>query len=347
MNYEVGNMDNQEMQFADPAWQPSQQRGDAATPQQSYTPQPINPDGYEQVASTYVQPDETYANSAYASGYHAQPQQGKVLRPIQRRRFGPLFWIIGTLIIIALMGGGMQWSFGDGGRDFPSMPMSQQQPFEKMGPVQTFSVGIHPTIVVNDPNDDIHVHSGGDVNTVAVQVTDMGAGAPNIQQGSNGSLIITGANSDRSAHSNIDITVANEADLVLNTTSGNIDVQGVDGQMQLTSEDGSITLTQVALARNSVVKADSGSITFGGSLDPQGTSQFETGSGTVDVTLPADASYHLHVISNGGTFNSDFPLNLPLSNDNTFNVKTDVGKSPSATLTLTTASGSINLLQAK
>jgi DUF4097 and DUF4098 domain-containing protein YvlB len=227
------------------------------------------------------------------------------------------------------------------------MPMPQQQSFEKMGPVQTFSVGIHPTIVVNAPNDDIHVHSGGNVNTVAIQVTDMGAGAPNIQQDSNGSLTVTGTNSDESAHTNIDITVANEADLVLNTTSGDIDVQGVDGQMQLTSGDGSITLTQVALARNSVVKADSGSITFAGSLDPQGTSQIETGSGTVDVTLPSDASYHLQVNNNGGTFNSDFPLNLPPSNGNTFNAKTDVGKSPSATLTLTTASGSINLLQAK
>jgi DUF4097 and DUF4098 domain-containing protein YvlB len=346
MNYEVGNMDNQEMQFADPAWQPSQQRGDAATPQQSYTPQPINRDGYEQVASTYVQPDETYANSAYASGYHAQSQQGTVLRPIQRRRFGPLFWIIGILIIISLMGGGMQWRFADGGRDFTTMPMPQQQFFEKMGPVQTFSVGIHPTIVVNNPNGDIHVHSGGKVSTVAVQVTDMGAGAPNIQQDSNGSLIIQGANSDQSAHTNIDITVANEADLVLQTTSGDIDVQGVDGQMQLTSGDGSITLTQVALARNSVMKADSGSITFAGSLDPQGTSQFETGSGTVDVTLPADASYHLHVLSNGGPFNSDFPLSFSPAN-NTINAKADVGKSPSATLTLTTASGSINLRQVK
>jgi hypothetical protein len=341
-------MDNQEMQFADPAWQPSQQRGDAAASQQSYTPQPINRDGYEQVASTYAQPDEAYADSAYAAGYHTQPQQGTMLRPTRRRRFGPLFWIIGILIIIALMGGGMQWSFSDGGRDFTTMPMPQQQFFEKMGPVQTFSVGIHPTIIVNDPNSDIHVHSGGKVSTVAVQVTGMREGAPNIQQDGNGSLIITGANSDQSAHTNIDITVANEADLVLETTSGNIDVQGVDGQMQLTSEDGSITLTQVALARNSLVKADSGSITFTGSLDPQGTSQFETGSGTVDVTLPADASYHLHVISSGGTFNSDFPLSFsPSNNDNTIDAKTDVGKSPSATLTLTTASGSINLLQAK
>ncbi len=38
-------MGDQEMQFADPAWRPSQQRGDAATPQ------PINHDEYEQVAS--------------------------------------------------------------------------------------------------------------------------------------------------------------------------------------------------------------------------------------------------------------------------------------------------------
>src|SRR5260370_27769437 len=169
-------MGDQEMQFADPAWRPSQQRGDAATPQ------PINHDEYEQVASTYAQPDEAYANSAYASGYHAQSQQGTVLRPTQRRRFGPLFWIIGILIIIALMGGGMQWSFGDGGRDFPTMHMSQQQSFEKMGPVQTFSVGIHPTIVVNYPNADIHVHSGGDINTVAVQETQIGARAPTIPQ---------------------------------------------------------------------------------------------------------------------------------------------------------------------
>lgn len=342
-------MGDQEMQFADPAWRPSQQQGDAdaVTPQQSYTPQPINRDGYEQVASTYAQPDETYADSAYASGYHAQPQQGTMLRPTRRRSFGPLFWIIGILIIIALMGGGMQWRYSDGGRDFSTIPMSKHRSFMQMGPVQTFSVGIHPTIVVNYPNGDIHVHSGGNVNTVAVQVTGMGADAPNIQQDNNGSLIITGANSDEFAHTNIDITVANEADLVLQTTSGDIDVQGVDGQMQLTSEDGSIILRQVALARNSVVKADSGSITFEGSLDSQGTSQFETGSGTVDVTLPSDASYHLHVFSDGGTFNSDFPLNLSSSNNNTIDAKTDVGKSPSSTLTLTTATGSINLLQAK
>src|SRR5258708_14199054 len=175
-------MGDQEMQFADPAWRPSQQRGDAATPQ------PINHDEYEQVASTYAQPDEAYANSAYASGYHAQSQQGTVLRPTQRRRFGPLFWIIGILIIIALMGGGMQWSFGDGGRDFPTMHMSQQQSFEKMGPVQTFSVGIHPTIVVNYPNGDIHVHSGGDFTICTRLWNHNGRWRPQHSQGGHRSL---------------------------------------------------------------------------------------------------------------------------------------------------------------
>jgi hypothetical protein len=139
------------------------------------------------------------------------------------------------------------------------------------------------------------------------------------------------------------VTVANEADLVLQTDTGSIDVHGVDGQMRLTSGDGSITLTHVTLARNSIVKTDAGSITFAGSLNPQGTSQFETGEGTIDVALSAAASYHLHVISRGGTFNSDPPVSLSSSDNNNIDARTDVGKSPSAMLTLTTDTGSINL----
>ena len=336
-------MGDQEMQFADPAWQPSQQRVDASAQQQEpYVPQPLNHPTYEQAAP---QLDGPHADAPYSAGYRTQSRSDMTLRPRPRRRPGLLLWmIIAAFVIISLMGGGMRMRF-----DSPalySFPMPHHY-FGKMAPVQYPGVGIHPTIVINNPNGSIHVHSGGQADTLSVQVSNPEAGAPDIQQDSNGSFTINVANPDPSASTDIDVTVANEADLVLQTDTGSIDVQGVDGQMQLTSADGSIILTQVTLARDSVVKTDAGSITFDGSLNPQGTYQFETGTGTVDVALSRSASYHLHVISKGGTFNSDPPVSLSSSDSNDIDAKTDVGESPNATLTLTTDTGSINLHRTK
>ncbi len=343
-------MGDQEMQFADPAWRPSQQGVDASAQQQEpYVPQPLNHTTYEQAASAAPQLGEPYADAPYTAGYRTQPRPDMTLRPRPRRRSRLLLWmIIAAFVIISLMGGSMKMRFDRPGSAQPSYSFSMPHHFfGKMAPVQYSGVGIHPTIVINNPNGSIHVHSGGQADTLSVQVSNPDAGVPAIQRDSNGSFIISIANSDSSAGTDIEVTVANEADLALQTDAGSIDVYGVDGQMQLTSGDGSITLTQVALARDSMVKTDTGSITFEGTLNPQGTSQFETGTGTIDVALPGAASYHLHVNNKGGTFNSDPPISLSSSNSNNIDATADVGKSPSATLTLTTDTGSIDLHHTK
>jgi hypothetical protein len=137
--------------------------------------------------------------------------------------------------------------------------------------------------------------------------------------------------------------VADEADLVLKTTIGNIEVTGVSGQLSLTSDGGSINLSQVTLTRNSSVKTHTGTITFDGAIDPDGSYQFESDTGVINVRLPDNASYHLDVTTNGGSFNSDPPIPTPDANQASNGFQIDVGKPPRAILILKTDIGSINL----
>src|SRR5712691_9409573 len=100
-------MSDQEMQFADPAWQPPHQRGaDASSQQQDmYVPQPVNSDTSERLQSQFTPTsEEPYANATYM-GYRAQSLSGTPSRPRQRGRWSPWLWIILGLVILSLVGG--------------------------------------------------------------------------------------------------------------------------------------------------------------------------------------------------------------------------------------------------
>src|SRR5215467_10178123 len=98
----------------------------------------------------------------------------------------------------------------------------------------------------------------------------------------------------------------------------------------------------------SILKTDTGSVTFEGTIDPKGLYQFETNTGSVDVTLPGNSSFHLDASTDTGSINSDFPgVNVQHSNFTGGNVNSDVGSSPGATVTLKTDTGSISLHQGK
>ena len=336
-------MSDQEMQFADPAWQPPHQRGVNTSSQQQdqYVPRPINVDTSEQPQwQPTPSPDEPYANASYM-GYRAQSLSGTPLRPRQRGHRSPWLWIILALIILSLLGGAFSRVNSDGyaGYGMHDKGIYNGHPdFRPFNDVQHYQVGIHPTITIIDPNGSVHVHTGGPANEVAVQTDGYGKVPLDVKGGANDSLIINVDNGD----ANLDVTVANEADLVIKT-SGNIDVSGVSGQMDLISDSGSITLSQVTLARNSAIKTSSGDVTFDGAFVPHGTYQFESDSGSVNVTLTPDTSYHLNVSTNGGSFNSNLPITTWPSNGGAQQLHTDVGKSPSATLILKTGTGSIDL----
>lgn len=343
-------MGDQEMQFADPAWQPPHQRGiNTGNQQQEPLPQPVNMHAYEQPQwqDTFSpqQSEEPYANSgSYTSGYRAQSSTGMPLRTGQQKRRSPWFWIVLALIIFSLLGGAFGRMNVNHPYGFQDTRMSDH--FRHDGSGQVYPVGMHPTIVINDPNGSITVNTDGSSGSVTVQTSgrDQEAVPAGTYNSSENSLRIAVDKSPWS-RSDLEVTIPNEADLVIQTSTGDINVTGVNGQVNLTSDSGTITLSQVSLARNSSVSTNSGDIRFDGALtDPNGSYQFQSGSGSVDVTLPADSSFHAAVTTKSGSFKSDFPeVNSPPSGGA---IVGDVGNLPRANVVVKTDSGSINLNKA-
>src|SRR6266487_7085117 len=122
-------MSNQEMQFADPDWKPSQQLDKKNNPQdqEAYNPQPINSDYREQnkwgsAPSSSPQQEGYTGLRPYAGPVPGQMQGGNFRpRSYSRRGRGPWLWIILAIIIFSLISGGFRFSSGfrDGnGPDF-------------------------------------------------------------------------------------------------------------------------------------------------------------------------------------------------------------------------------------
>jgi hypothetical protein len=138
------------------------------------------------------------------------------------------------------------------------------------------------------------------------------------------------------------ITVPNAADLKIQTNAGSINVNGVNGNMSLVSNAGSIGATQSSLSGSSTFKTNAGSINFNGSIGTSGTYDFETNAGSIDMTLTGSPSFHLNASTDVGSISTSFPVTV---NRNTTGATAngDVGATPQATLKLTTNAGSITL----
>jgi putative adhesin len=276
-------MSNQEMQFADPDWKPSQQL-DANTNQQQQevsTPQPINSEYREQnrwsSAPTSSPQQEGYTGLRPYAGPVPRQMQGANFRQrsYSRRGRGPWFWIILAFIIFSLISGGSRFGSGFGnGPGFDRNPVEQKQ---MMGNPIDYTVTGQATIVINDQNGNVTVTEGKSNTDVIIQPVDRNSfpGNPNdIQQGisQNGNTIT--ANIPDSV--DLQVIVPNGANLSLNTGSGNIN--------------------------------------FDGTFDSTGTTQFQTTNGDITVTVPSSSAFHLDASTNSGSINSDFP-NINIQNN--------------------------------
>src|SRR6266581_4425121 len=125
-----------------------------------------------------------------------------------------------------------------------------------------------------------------------------------------------------------------------------VQVTEITGQMSLSSNTGSIHAVQDSLTGQSILHTDTGSVTFEGTIDPKGSYQFETNTGSVDVTLPGNSSFHLDASTDTGSINSDFPgVNVQHGDFTGASAHSDVGNAPGATVTLKADTGSISLHQ--
>ncbi len=336
-------MSNQEMQFADPDWKPSQKLDTktGAQEQETFIPEPINADSRERWNTTPPPPprQDMYAGlPPYAGATPQQPVRGQY-RQGQYRRGGRgiLFWVILGFIIISLMGGGFGSVFNRSfGPDFGRMGPSHSS--SVIDPAQNFTVnGGMPTVVINGDGGAITVQTSTDANTVTVQDTRnpggfSSSGDPNsiqVTSSQNGNTITTNVQDNGQGTVDFNVTVPQGADLQLSTNSG-----------------GDITIDGVTLSGNSTITTDSGSISFNGAFGTSGTDQFTTSSGTIDLTVPANSAFHLKASTNSGSIDAGGVPGVTLNQGATqASGNVNASQAQGATVTLNTDSGDINVHQ--
>ncbi len=336
-------MSNQEMQFADPDWEPT--RPGQQSP--AYTPQPINDDRRERfqqpVVETPPAQEENYGGYAGAQPeqFRQPPTYQYPQRPYRRRRNRVWLWILIIALFFGLSGGGVG-ALGSIG----------QKSVTGSVPVSTLAGA--PTIVINDTNGNIHVSHGNSLSIEDVKHSGFfdDPNNINVKSDTSGGVITVNVDtgdgflSGRSVDFNItvpdnanlqlkttsgDITVDNaNGDIALQTTSGNITtsndtfvgdaiLQTTSGDIQSTNDvfsnnanlsttSGDVSMNQDTLNGSAKVNATSGDIDFTGTLAPSTTPnvsyQFTAISGDIHVGLPANASFNVQADTTSGSIDA-------------------------------------------
>jgi hypothetical protein len=109
---------------------------------------------------------------------------------------------------------------------------------------------------------------------------------------------------------NLEILVPTRTNLQLKTVNGGpINVEGVDGDLEVNNDNGPVALTDVA--GSVVAHSLNGAVTASmRRVTPQKAMSFTSLNGKVDVTLPADTKANLKVRSDNGDVWTDFDVTL-------------------------------------
>lgn len=377
-------MNEQEMQFANPDWQPP-----TLSPTQksvafySEPTLPVEPQSSEWNTETY---------HTYQQGYQAQ-QHPLVQYPTSpplgimgaRRRLWP--WLVMTVTLICLVPVLLSAMAMIVAKN--SAPARENAPFiikehhAYTGKNHIPSIGhvwpqlmphsysydmTHISMVqIDNPTGFIHVH--GSMSDTSSQIEALSdTSLPNPLQflpRSDGTLTIKVNAPTDDDPVLLDIVLPQNMGLTLSTNGGNIEVDGINGQVNLhtassillshdtingqssiTSTQGNVRIVNSTLNGTYVVSDNRGplalqqvnlsgqghiqaqeeaSILFIGMVDPQGSYTFTSEQGEIDLALPSDTSLRLHLNPGTGDVSSDFPT------------QTNSG----ATLTATSASGNI------
>lgn len=348
---------DQEMQFADPDWKPGP--SPVSSPQ---SPQPVNWSASEQARSPFVEAAPDYEQNAapsYAQGLAPQKApvterqyEPPVYQPQRRRGRGPWFWIILVILFFAFMGGGFRAMGGPGSPwgNISVAPLGNKSQADQ----QFFKVTNTPTIIIRENNGNIQVQQGTDSNSVDVQATRFARtfGDPNsipVQYSQVGNVITITVDSSNTFMSdqqvNLTITTPQQTNVQFQTSSGDIELDGINGQASILTDSGNITtsndtfsdntqfrtasgeiqstqdtfqgttgivtnsgdisLNQDTLGSATKINSTSGNIQFGGTISAAGHYEISTTSGNIDLALPSTANFQINASTTSGSVNSD------------------------------------------
>jgi hypothetical protein len=277
--------------------------------------------------------------------------QPGIYTPYPPRRPSRWPWVVLTLILLFLLiGSGIAVLFG-------VFALTGYAPSATQ--TQTYTMSTYPTLVLDNDTGSIHVRAAAASNVISIQATKHGSPWANLndlqvsyaQDTTTNTVTVSVDRMNPTSFFNslsvdFDVTVPSAAALQLKTNTGSIDVSGVSGQMTLSSNTGSLQVSGGTVKGNTALITNTGSITFNGAITEGGTYTFTTDTGSVNVTLPAESVFHLDATTTTGSINTNFPEIVVQHPQMTgAEAHGDVGVSPTATITLRTSTGSINLYQ--
>lgn len=295
---------------------------------------------YGEYAQQSQHGEEGYRGYGEYSGQEYYAGSGEKLRPLPpRRRSKGWLWplIILTTLVVMMMG----FVFDAHNISDHSFGMSSSmKPGHMMGMgfggdntnAQTFQLvsGMIPTLTINDSNGSVVVNAGGDSNVITVTSQDRGP-SQNVpatfdKQSDTLSIDTSGLNNG----ADIVVTTPADVNVKVNDDFGDVQLQGINGQVSVQDNNGSVELSQASLSGQSSITTQSGSIDFQGSLSQQGNYTFESVDGSINLQIPSDASFQL--------------VNPADNVRNDFN-SSSVGSSPRPSLNVSSQNGEINISQ--
>lgn len=341
-------MNEQEMQFADPDWQP---KGSLPRPQENAAAGPPPVQSVNTRSSYDVSQDS--GMPSYEQGYRASPGgytpytspvlQQTPMRQVSgaRRRSARWLWLL--VVIIAL------FLFSSMSHSFNLHQSTAFPGFQGPGPMppQGFAYGLKNVshLAINDLS-----------SSVTVRVEDIKVPEIVVQPDNETSPDISRTPDEMSVNLNdsgdVTVLVPRDAALSLTVVAGTVEVDGFVGQISAQTVSGSITLRQDVLRDQSSLNSQTGNImldqdklsgqvtvqtsgrgdiSFNGTLDSAGTYQFETEDGDITLQLPADTAMQVSPVQGTGTYQSDFA--------------NPAGNEPGAAVTVKTSSGNIRIHQ--
>jgi hypothetical protein len=219
-----------------------------------------------------------------------------------------------------------------------------------------FAVNEHPRIVVNNEYGTIHVKATSVAHTVTFQTKRHSKRFGKVanecwvcyEQLKDGNEIRADVERVYSPSSNLpqsidfNISVPHHADLEINTSLGDIWVTGISGQLSLQSDIGSIYVTEGILTGNSVLKTNLGSVNCHEAIDPYGSFQLATETGSVHIILPDDTPFELDASTTFGNITTVVP-NMKMAYRTSREVHGDAGNLPRASLMLSSITGSVSV----
>jgi DUF4097 and DUF4098 domain-containing protein YvlB len=176
---------------------------------------------------------------------------------------------------------------------------------------QTFAVGETPSLKIDSFAGNVIVRTGQSsvIRVAATKNARSKDDLDRIEVGvseRDGGLVIktTKPSSLNNAAVNLEITAPAGTRLDAHTGAGNVDIDGVTGDIDVHSGAGNLD----ARGSASTARLDTGAGNIGYQGTPQGDCRFETGAGNITLALPADPNVQVDLNTGTGNIDVDFAV---------------------------------------